>query len=159
MGESSKIRPMKIVLLDNIRGVGRKFEVKNVAGGYARNHLLPHGLALLANQLTLKQIESLKKQAEQRRTRLKDKAAELIGQLDEKTVTLEARANEQGHLFQGLDRSAVAEAIKQESKIEIEPDWLELERPLKALGDYDLKIVSGPIEGKIKITIKPQKLP
>ncbi|MEK7208887.1 MAG: 50S ribosomal protein L9 [Patescibacteria group bacterium] len=150
---------MKIVLLGDVRGVGKKFEVKNVTGGYARNHLLPSGLALVADRAARQRVELLKQQDENRRGKLRTKAVELIGQLNtgKTVITIEAKANEQGHLFEGIDRLAIIEAIKKETKIELEPDWLELIRPIKAVGDYDLKISSGGGEGIIKIKITPEE--
>ncbi|MBI2100909.1 MAG: 50S ribosomal protein L9 [Candidatus Vogelbacteria bacterium] len=145
---------MEIVLLNDVPMVGRRFEVKKVANGYARNWLIPEGLAAIADQVTLTQIEQLKKKYQAELARRRTTAAETIKQLDGALIKIEVKANDQGHLFQGLDRAAIAKAVKQEIKLELDPDWLTLERPIKAIGDYNLGVAQGENQGQIKLRIQ-----
>lgn len=144
---------MKIVLLNDVASLGRRFEVKNVTAGYARNYLLPKGLAALADNATLKRIELLKHKHESDLKRRRDEAVQLISQLAGTIITIEVKTNEQGHLFEGIDRTAIAEAVKRETKIELDPDWIELERPIKVIGDYDLTVAHGETKEQIKVRI------
>lgn len=146
---------MRIVLLDDIAKLGKRFEIKNVADGYGRNYLIPKGWAALADSTMLKRVERMKKKYEAGLTARKAAAAETIKRLDSTIINIEAKANEQGHLFEGLDRAAIAEAVKRQTKTEIDPDWLELERPIKAIGDYDLIVTSGGDKATIKLRIIP----
>lgn len=145
---------MKIVLLNDVASVGRRFEVKTVAPGFARNYLVPNGLAALADSATLRRIEILKKQREQSEKQRQAQAAQSINQLSGTIINLEAKTNELGHLFEGLHAPEIARAIKQETKIDIDPNWIKLERPIKAIGDYDLNIADGDINGQIKIRVQ-----
>jgi len=142
---------MKVVLLANVPSLGRKFEVKNVASGHARNFLLPHGLATLADRATLKRVESLKRQYETSEMGKRAEADRLIGELEAVTITIQAKANEQGHLFEGVSKEMIATEIKKETKIELDPEWLDLDRPIKALGEYEINLATG----KIKIQVTP----
>lgn len=147
---------MEIVLLDDVINVGGRYEVKKVAAGYARNYLLPRGLAAPANPAMLRQVEQLKKKHQAELARRQETADKFIGQLSDAVVTIKAKANEQGHLFEGLDRQAIAAAVKGQIKVDFDPEWLQLERPLKALGDYEL--IAAPAasvgrRGQIKIRV------
>lgn len=140
---------MKVVLLNNVPNLGRKFEIKNVAYGHARNFLLPNGLAALADRTVLKRVELLKKQYEASQINKHVEADRLIDELAETTITIQVKANEQGHLFEGISKEMIATEIKKETKIDLDPEWLELDRPIKAIGDYEI----GMAKGKIKIQI------
>jgi len=145
---------MKIVLLDDVAALGRRFEVKTVANGYARNALIPKGLVALADSVTLRRIEILKKQHAQSEKQRQTQAAQSINQLAGTIINIEVKANEQGHLFEGIHAMEIATAIKQETKIDIDPNWIKLERPIKAVGDYDLTIAHGDIKGQIKFRVQ-----
>lgn len=144
---------MKIVLLDDVAALGRKFEVKNVANGYARNSLIPKGLAAFADPATLRRIEMSKKRHEQIEKQRQIQAAQAVGQLSGIIVKIEAKTNEQGHLFEGIHQAEIAAAIKQEIKIDIDPSWIKLERPIKAIGDYDLALETAEIKSQIKLRV------
>src|SRR3989338_649582 len=105
---------MKIVLLDDVAALGRRFEVKTVANGYARNALIPKGLVALADSVTLRRIEILKKQHAQSEKQRQTQAAQSINQLAGTIINIEVKANEQGHLFEGIHAMEIATAIKQE---------------------------------------------
>ncbi len=145
---------MKIVLLDDVAKLGRKFEIKNVANGYARNALIPKGLAARADPATVRRIEILKKQHEQSEKQRQAQAVQSINQLSGTIINMAAKANDQGHLFEGIHPTEIAAAIKQETKIDLDPSWLKLERPIKAVGDYDLAIVHGDTKGQIKLRVQ-----
>ena len=155
MGESGKIKPMKIVLLDDVATLGRRFEVKTVANGYARNLLIPKGLAALADKAMLKRVEILKKQYEQSEKRRQTQVATAINQLADQLITIEVKTNEQGHLFEGIHQTAIAAAIKAETKIELDPNWIKLERPIKIIGDYDLTVEMGETKSQFKLRLIP----
>ncbi|MBI2097326.1 MAG: 50S ribosomal protein L9 [Candidatus Vogelbacteria bacterium] len=145
---------MKIVLLDDVAKVGKRFEIKNVASGYARNFLIPKGSAALANPAILKRVELMKHKYEVELNKRRAEASQVINQLADSIIVIEAKANEQGHLFEGLDRAAIAAAVKRETKLDLNPEWLQLERPLKAIGDYDLAIAQGDSQSRIKVRVQ-----
>lgn len=146
---------MRIVLLDDVAKLGKRFEIKNVADGYGRNYLIPKGWAASADSTMLKRVEQMKKKHEAELAARAAAAAETIKQLDSTIINIETKANEQGHLFEGIDRATVAEAVKRQTKTEIDPDWLEFERPIKAIGDYDLIVTLSGAKATIKLRIIP----
>ncbi len=131
---------MQIILLKDVLNLGKKWEIKNVAEGYARNFLLLKGLAELA---TSKKISQLKQNQQKfsRASRLKEEqAGSLLQQLAGKKVTLAALSSPKGTLFKAVAFAEIAKAAAEQLKIKLEPSWLKLERPLKELGQHLLPL-------------------
>ncbi|MBP1994627.1 50S ribosomal protein L9 [Paenibacillus eucommiae] len=124
---------MKVVFLKDVKGQGKKGEVKEVAEGYAINFLIAKGLASPATQGTVKQIDNQKK-AEQRKKDQEKVDAEVLGaKLAELTVQIKAKAGEGGRLFGAITNKQIAEALEKQS-IKIDKRKLLLEDPIRTLG-------------------------
>lgn len=128
---------MKVILLKDIKGVGRKFEEKNVADGYALNMLMPQKLAVAAGSAGARQVAELKRQAETHRAqdaaRLHMKLEKVSGQ----TVTVKLAANDKGNLFQKLTREKIA------TLTDLDSETIELEVPIKQTGTYEVPVDVG----------------
>ncbi len=146
---------MKVILLKDVAKIGKRYEVKEISSGHARNFLIPNGLALLASEANLNKLKSLKSEHDSKLAKSKEEAMALAKALTGATITLEGKANEQGHLFRGVDAAAVAAAVKGEKGLDLPATWLELERPLKAVGDYDVSFAHGEVKGEFKLRIAP----
>lgn len=131
---------MKVIFSQDVPNVGKKFEVKEVSDGYARNFLLPNKLAELATDSVVKNAE-VKKQQHDNGIKIQDELLEKnLDSLDGAKITISEKANEKGHLFAGLDKNEVAQIVKEQKNIEFPVDFLEIEKPLKEVGEHEIKI-------------------
>ena len=130
---------MKVILLQDVRGQGKKGEMINVSDGYARNFLLPRKLAMeaTADALNAKKIAD---DAAQRRVHLEKQAAlELKGKLEKMPVKIKAKAGTGGRLFGSVTTKEISEALKEQYNVDIPKVRLTLDEGIKAFGTYDVK--------------------
>ena len=130
---------MKIILSQDITGVGRKGEVKNVSDGYARNFLLPNKLGQIATTAAIASADKLKKQMEQDKDVQKDILEKNIKGLKDLKVQLKAKANEKGHLFSIIHPDEISKILKEEHHLDIPSKMIEIEKPIKELGEHTIK--------------------
>jgi len=131
---------MKVILLKDVSKIGKKFDVKNVADGYALNFLIPKKIAILATKEAIFKIEESKKLeiAEKNiQTELLEKNLET---LSSSSIVIKGKSNEKGHLFAGIDKKELIGEIKKQVRLDIPEDMIEMERPIKELGDHKIKI-------------------
>jgi large subunit ribosomal protein L9 len=127
---------MKVLLTETVDNLGSAGEVKKVADGYARNFLIPKGLAVPATEGALKQAE-LRRQAETRRQKREEaKAESLAGTLSQVTLTFQAKAGEKDKLYGSITNADIAEALERETGHAIDKRKVELEEPIRELGSY-----------------------
>ena len=131
------IKAMKVVLLTDVQSLGRKFEIKNAAFGYARNYLFPNGLAAPADRATLKKVESLKRQYEANQAKKKTQADRLVDELAETMIIIKAKANEQGHLFAKIGKKEISEATGLPEEI------IMLETPIREIGEHSAEAANS----------------
>ncbi len=147
---------MKVILKENIKGLGRKYEIKEVADGYANNFLLPKKLAEYATAEAVRKAEVLKVTtiAEQEiREKLTEKQIEM---LKEVKIVLKKKSNEKGHLFEKIHAEEIALALKEQAKIEIDPEFLVIEKPIKETGEHTISVQVGKNKGEFKIVIETE---
>ena len=130
---------MKIILSQDITGIGRKGEVKNVSDGYARNFLLPNKFGQIATPSAIASAEKLKKQTEQDREVQKDIMEKNIKGLNGLKVQLKAKANEKGHLFSIIHPDEISKILKEEHHLDIPSKFIEIEKSIKELGEHTIK--------------------
>ncbi len=141
---------MKVVLLDNIRGVGRVGDIKEVSDGYARNFLLPRGLGKPATQGALRDADTLKSKKLEAAALAQTEAQEVAARITGMIVAITAKANKQGKLFAGIEADQVANAISEKAGVHIAANQLKLEEPLKSVGEHPIAValteeVSAPL--------------
>ncbi len=153
---------MKIILKEDIKGVGRKYEVKNVADGYANNFLIPKKLAEYASPEAVKKAEILKSTniAEiEIREKLTEKQIEMLKGVK---IVLKKKGNEKGHLFEKIHPEEISEALKDQAKIEIGPEFLVTPKPIKEIGEHIVLVQVGPPaqsgknKGEFKLVIETE---
>ncbi len=130
---------MKVILLKDVRKVGKKFEVKDVADGYAFNFLIPNKLAEVANASNTKRVDTMKVRDEAEKKIQEDLLVKNLKSIDGITVELAAPANDKGHLFKGVHQQEIVEALKAKGHLEIPAEYIVLEKPLKTLGDHKVE--------------------
>ncbi len=130
---------MKIILLRDVAGIGRKGEVKNVSDGYAGNFLLPKKLAQVATPNAIASAEKLKKQTEQDKDVQKNIAEKNINGLKDLKVEIKAKANEKGHLFSIIHPDEISKVLKEKYHLDIPSKIIEISKPIKEIGEHTIK--------------------
>ena len=129
---------MQVILLKDVERLGQAGELRDVAPGYARNYLIPQGLATAASEGALKQLE-LQRQAEVRRQeQLAAEAQKFATELEGLTLTLTAKTGEKDRLYGSITGGDIAEAMEQEIGTSVDRRKLELEEPIRELGTYSV---------------------
>ncbi len=133
---------MKVILIADVYKHGVAGEVVEVADGFARNYLIPKGLAVKATPGALKQAEKLRKEAAARRARINNELAALAEQLDGLVLTFAAKAGPRGKLYGSVTTADIADAIKEKLGIEIDRRRI-AQKPLRELGEHQVVIRLG----------------
>lgn len=145
---------MKIILLENIKGIGRKLDVKEVKDGYARNFLLPKGMAEAATPRALKKLIEEKSNMEKERGKLVavlEERAEKIGKL---TLFFKLKVGGKDEIFGSVNAKDVEEALNNEGVPEVK---VLLEKPIKDLGEKEVKVDLGEgVKTKVKILVEKE---
>jgi large subunit ribosomal protein L9 len=138
---------MQVLLLKDVAGIGHAGDIKEVSGGYAKNYLLPKKLAVAASEGAQKQAQSLREAADRHRDRKLTEAKSLATRLEGQVLAFKVRAGEGDRLYGSVTNSDIAEALSKVSGIEIERRQIDLEHPLKSLGQHGVpvKVASGVI--------------
>ncbi len=131
---------MKVILKQDVRALGKKGEVKEVSDGYARNFLLPKGLAIEASAGNLKTLAEQKESAVQREIREEGEAKAVAERLNGTMVTFKAKTGENGRLFGSITAKDVADQLVKTAKVEIDKRKFEIDDAIKSLGDHPVKV-------------------
>lgn len=148
---------MKVLLLRDHDKLGKAGDIKNVADGYARNFLLPHGLAVLATAGALKQAETIRRAEERRRAKLFAEAQAVANQLTGTTLIFRALASETGKLYGSITAGDIVEAVQREKGIELDKRKIELREPLRSLGTHTVSVrLAAELVPSLTVIIEPQ---
>jgi large subunit ribosomal protein L9 len=131
---------MKVVLREDVENLGRKGDLLEVAEGYARNFLVPRGLAMKATKGVVKQADAMKRNREVREVRDREAAQEIAGRIQGARIPVPARAGEGGKLFGSVTNADIAEAVQRATGVELGRRTIELAEPLKELGAQELSV-------------------
>lgn len=131
---------MKVILADDVDKLGRKGDIVTVADGYARNFLVPKGLAMVATRGSLKQAEVMQRARAEKDAREKEIAAAKVAQLGASPVYISARAGEEGRLFGSVTKSDVARAIEDQLEESVDRHNIRLDEPIRTLGTHQVEV-------------------
>jgi large subunit ribosomal protein L9 len=134
---------MKLILLSDVKALGTKGQVVEVAEGYARNFLLPRNLGMEANKGTLTMLSEQKRAQQKRDAQALVETEELAALLSSKPVSVQAKAGGNGKLFGTVTHADIAEAISQTFSVSIDKHKIEVKSAIKALGSYPIEIRLG----------------
>ena len=134
---------MKVIFLKDIKGVGRKYEEKVVADGYALNQLIPKKLAVPSTGAAAGQIKSLKENEAKHKEALNSKLRAHVEQIAGQEIVVIANANEKKHLFASITKEKISEILKKEKNVDIAPECIILALPIKELGTYTINLKVG----------------
>ena len=131
---------MKVILLDNIKGVGKKYEKINASDGYARNYLLPKKLAVEANAENMSKLNNKKEAANYKKDQEKQNAEELAKKLKGIMLKIKVKAGENGKIFGGVTSKEISENLKSQYNFVVDKKKIELKDTIKTLGSFNVSI-------------------
>ena len=144
---------MKVILLEEVRGSGKAGDVVNVSDGYARNMLIPRGLAVEATPQNIKQLEKKKEAMAKKFAEDKAAALEMKKKLEETTVEVKAKAGKSGKVFGSVTSADIADAL-QAMGFDVDKKKIQLDSPIKTLGQETVNVkLFTEVAAKIKVKV------
>jgi large subunit ribosomal protein L9 len=149
---------MKVILKEDVKGLGNKESLVNVSDGYARNFLIPRGLAVEASSTNMNVMKTKKEAEKSKKDRELAQAKELAEKINKTVVTLKAKAGENGKLFGSITTKDIVDALKKEHSIDIDKKKLNVSDSIKVLGTYDAEVKLYPgVSGKLTVKIEQEQ--
>ena len=148
---------MRVILKTDMDSLGLEGSMVNVAKGYARNYLIPNGLAIEATNQNIKLMEMQKKKIDARRIKAKEDAEKLKLMIADTVVTLTQKVGEEGKLYGSVTTMDIASQLHN-SGIDIDRKKILLDKPIRTLGEFDVLIKLHPeVTGSIKVMVAPEE--
>lgn len=146
---------MKVILLKDVKGTGKKGDVKEVSDGYARNFLIKKGVAVEASQANMKELDE-KEKSKERKALIEYEEAVLLGkQMEEINIQIEVKAGEGGRLFGSITSKEIAEQLKKQKNLDIDKRKILMDEPIRTLGSTFVEIkLHQKVTTKIRVDVK-----
>lgn len=145
---------MRVILMDRVEGVGESGEVVEVANGYARNYLIPRGLAERATKDSMVRWKQEQVKRERIEDRARAEAAEMAAALEGIEVRLSARAGESGKLFGSVTTQQIAAALVEKTEVNLDRRKIVLDEPLRELGEFEIRIaLHEEVDATVKVIV------
>lgn len=145
---------MKVIFLQDVPRVGKKYDIKEVNDGYAMNFLFPKKLAEAATEKSIILIkQKLQTNAIEREIQ-DDLLVKNLQEIKDKVVYIKAKADEKGHLFSGINKKIITEEMNKQHHIEINEEFLLLEKPIKEIGEFQIQISIKNKNSSFKLIIQ-----
>ncbi|CAI6079624.1 50S ribosomal protein L9 [Paenibacillus sp. JJ-100] len=143
---------MKVIFIKDMKGQGKKGQVKEVSEGYAQNFLLPRGIVRIATEGNMKTLDNQNAAEERRKQEEKEEAEALAKKLEAEVTELKAKSGEGGRLFGAITSKQIAEALSKKG-LKVDKRKIELEEPIRTLGVTQVTVKVHP---EVKATLKVQ---
>ena len=148
---------MRVVLRDDVENIGRKGDLIEVTDGFARNFLVPRGLAMKATKGVVQQAEAMRRNREARDARDREAAQALADQLSGQRIELRARAGEGGRLFGSVTSADIVDAVRAQTGVELDRRKTQLAEPLKELGAVEVPVkLHSDVEVTLTVDVVPE---
>lgn len=149
---------MKVVLTEDVRGQGKAGEIREVSKGYARNFLLPQGLALVATPALVKEVEFRLQRQRLEETVDREQLVELAQQIEGKEVHFRARIGAGERLFGSITAADIAEELSKAIGSEVDKKKIDLEKPLRQTGSHEIAVkLAGDLKPQITVVIEEEE--
>lgn len=149
---------MKIILLQDVENVGKKYEVKEVKNGYARNFLIDKGLAKPATKEALEWLKTQKEVFEKKAEDALKKAQDVATTIDGVEIVIPVKIGEEGQLFESINVQKISEKLK-EAGFEVKKNQIDLSEPIKELGEFPVKIkLEHNLEAEIRVIVSEETI-
>ena len=145
---------MKVILKEDIKGVGKKDQVINASDGYARNFLFPKNLAVEANNENMAKLKAKQNSAKFQKDQEREEALKIAEKLSKILLKIQVKAGENGKIFGGVSAREIAQELEKEYKIKVDKKKIDLKDTIKTLGiqTVEIKLFEGVI-GKLKVDV------
>lgn len=145
---------MKVILKEDIKGVGKKNEIINASDGYARNFLFPKNKAVEANAENMSKLQAQKDATQYKKDVEKEEAKKVADKMSKITIKIKVKAGENGKIFGGISSKEIAENLENQHSIKVDKKKVELKEPIKTLGVHtvEIKLYDG-VMGKVKVDV------
>lgn len=149
---------MKVILQQDVKGTGKKGEVKEVSDGYARNFLFKKKLAVPADNTNMKELNEKNKSLELKAQKEYEEALELSKKMEELNIEIYSKSGEGGRLFGSITAKEIAEQIKKQHNIDVDKRKINLDEPIRALGSTNVEIkIHKKVTTKMRVDVKEKK--
>jgi|SRR3989338_1706861 len=145
---------MRVIFLQDVPRVGKRYDIKEVNDGYAMNFLLPRKLAEAATPKAVTELEKRKKNIEIEREVQEDLLMKNLEEIKGKTITIKAKADEKGHLFSAIHEKNIVEVMAKEHRAQIGEEFIILQKPIKTLGEFEIPIEVKNKKSFFKLTVE-----
>lgn len=146
---------MKIILIQDVKKLGKKGEIINVNDGYARNYILPQKLGIEANSKNLNDLKLQKIKEEKDAQKLLDDAKELAEKIGGQVVAVKIKGGEGGKVFGSISSKEIAEAMKKQCGLEIDKKKIQLQEPIRSFGTHEVGIKLHPqVTGTLRVKVE-----
>jgi large subunit ribosomal protein L9 len=148
------VSDLQVILKEDVKKLGKKGDLVNVAEGYARNFLFPRNLAVEATGGNLKSLKQEKEAERQRQAREEEAAKKVAAKLNGANLELAVKVGEAGRLFGSVTAKDISDALKKQLKLKVEKKKIDLGEPLKTLGSHQVGVKLYPgVEAKLTVTL------
>ena len=148
---------MKVIFLKDVKGTAKKWEIKEVSDGYARNFLMKQGLATMATDGELKKLASqAKKKTKQMESEL-EAQQKVAGRLDGEEIEIMAKVSNTGTLYAAINANKLAQVIKKQLSVIVKPEQIKLKEPIKDIGEHSVHIAfNHGLEADIRVIVSEE---
>jgi large subunit ribosomal protein L9 len=148
---------MKVILREEVAGLGAPGAVVEVAPGYARNYLLPRKLAIEATRGNLRNLDQVQRMVQRRQNRLAQSASGIANRLGEINLVMRARSGEDGRLYGSVTTTDISEALQERFEMEVDKRKIEIPEPIRVVGSHEVKVRLHPeVEATLTVTVEPE---
>lgn len=148
---------MKIILKQDVPNLGEEGEIAEVADGYARNYLIPKGMAVKASRGALKDLEHRQKVQAKKHQRMKKRAESMARRLTAQTVTFEVKIGASGQLYGSITNADIAEALEEALGEEIDKRDIPLSEPIREVGEHFVPVhLMEDVEPQVRVVVRPE---
>jgi large subunit ribosomal protein L9 len=148
---------MKVILIKDVKDLGKKHEVKEVSDGYARHYLIPRGLAKAATPAELKKLEEMKARALKEEAETKKRLEELARRISERYLEFHLKTDAAGTVFGSVTKDMILKALREHDLVTVDRVDVDLDHPIKKIGDYLVTVVfKKGITAKLKVSVRSQ---
>ena len=145
----------EVLLIQNVVGLGGESDLVKIASGYARNYLIPQGLAVPVSQGNKRRVEALRQRRAEREAKELSSMSELGKSLGKVTLTIAVKTGDDGKMFGSVTSGSIADALKTQLEVSLDKRKIHLEKPIQALGEYEVELRLHPeVRSAFKLVVK-----
>lgn len=144
---------MKVILQQDVEDLGKEGEIKEVSDGFARNYLIPEGMANKATEEKVEQVQQRKQKEREKKQKELEELQEFVSELDGQEVEVEVKVGEEGQLYESITAGKIQNALKEEG-FDIKRKQVDLEQPIEELGEFTVKLnFKHNLEARIRVIV------